>query len=185
MTARAGMTGVLQDIVVEVGQRVTRSANLARIVDPTRLKAQLRIPEAQTDDLRLGLPVKIDTHSGVVPGRISRIAPAAENGTVKVDVKLLGDLPRGARPDMTIDGTVEIERLDNVRHVGRPATGVTEGAVTLFKVSTDATRAEPVAIRLGRASANRVQIVEGELREGDRVVLSDTSGWGQRAVRLR
>jgi HlyD family secretion protein len=185
MTARAGMTGVLQDVVVEVGQRVTRSANLARIVDPTRLKAQLRIPEAQTDDLRVDLPVKIDTHSGVVPGRISRIAPSAENGTVKVDVKLLGDLPRGARPDMTIDGTVEIERLDNVRHMGRPASGLTEGVATFFKVSTDGARAEAVTVRLGRASANRVQIVEGELREGDRIVLSDTSGWGQRSVRLR
>jgi HlyD family secretion protein len=185
MTARAGMAGVLQDLVVEVGQRVTRSANLARIVDPTRLKAQLRIPEAQTDDLRVGLPVQIDTHSGVVAGRVSRIAPSAENGTVKVDVKLLGDLPRGARPDMTIDGTVEIERLDDVRHVGRPAAGVSDGVVTLFRLSPDAARAEPVSVRLGRASANRVQIVEGELREGDRVVLSDTSGWGQRAVRLR
>jgi HlyD family secretion protein len=185
MTARAGMTGVLQDVVVEVGQRVTRSANLARIVDPTRLKAQLRIPEAQTDDLRVDLPVKIDTHSGVVRGRISRIAPSAENGTVKVDVKLLGDLPRGARPDMTIDGTVEIERLDNVRHMGRPAAGLTAGLTTLFKVSTDGAHAEPVSVRLGRASANRVQIVEGELREGDRIVLSDTSGWGQRSVRLR
>jgi HlyD family secretion protein len=185
MTARAGMAGVLQDLVVEVGQRVTRSANLARIVDPTRLKAQLRIPEAQTDDLRVGLPVQIDTHSGVVAGRVSRIAPSAENGTVKVDVKLLGDLPRGARPDMTIDGTVEIERLDDVRHVGRPAAGVSDGVVTLFRLSPDAARAEPVSVRLGRASANRVQIVEGELREGDRIVLSDTSGWGQRAVRLR
>jgi HlyD family secretion protein len=185
MTARAGMTGVLQDVVVEVGQRVTRSANLARIVDPTRLKAQLRIPEAQTDDLRVGLPVKIDTHNGVVPGRISRIAPSAENGTVKVDVTLVGDLPRGARPDMTIDGTVEIERLENVRHMGRPASGLTEGVVTLFKVSPDAARAEPVTVRLGRASANQVHIVEGELGEGDRVVLSDTARWGQRAVRLR
>lgn len=185
MTARAGMSGVLQDVVVEVGQRVTKSANLARIVDPTRLKAQLRIPEAQTDDLRVGLAVNIDTHSGIVPGRISRIAPSAENGTVKVDVKLLGDLPRGARPDMTIDGTVEIERLENVRHMGRPASGLTEGVVTLFKVSPDAARAEPVTVRLGRASANRVQIVDGDLREGDRIVLSDTSSWGERAVRLR
>jgi HlyD family secretion protein len=129
--------------------------------------------------------VKVDTHSGVVLGRISRIARAAENGTVKVDVKLLGDLPRGARPDMTIDGTVEIERLENVRHLGRPASGLTEGVVTLFRVSTDAARAEPVTVRLGRASANRVEIVDGELREGDRIVLSDTSSWGPRAVRLR
>jgi HlyD family secretion protein len=185
LTARAGMAGVLQDIVVEVGQRVTRSANLARIVDPTRLKARLRIPEAQTDDLRVGLPADVDTHSGVIPGRISRIAPAAENGTVTVDVELLGDLPRGARPDMTVDGSVELERLENVRHVGRPASGIREGAVTMFKVSSDGTGAEPVKVRLGRASANRVQIVEGDLQEGDRIVLSDTSGWGDRVVRLR
>ena len=185
MTARAGMAGVLQEVVVQVGHRVTRSANLARVVDPTRLKARLRIPEAQTDDLRMGLPVQVDTHSGVVAGRISRIAPAAEKGTVTVDVELLGDLPRGARPDMTIDGTVEIERLDDVRHVGRPASGTTEGAVTLFKLSPDGARAEPTTVRLGRASANRVQVVDGDLREGDRVVLSDTSGWEKRTVRLR
>src|SRR5262249_52369256 len=161
------------------------SANLARVVDPARLKAQLRIPEAQTDDLRLELAVQVDTHSGVVPGRVSRIAPSAENGTVKVDVKLLSALPRGARPDMTVDGSVELERLENARHMGRPAAGVAAGAMTLFKLSPDGTHAEPVAVRLGRASANRVQIVEGDLREGDRVVLSDTSGWEKRAVRLR
>jgi HlyD family secretion protein len=185
LTARAGMAGVLQDIVVEVGQRVTRSANLARIVDPTRLKARLRIPEAQTDDLRVGLPVDIDTHSGVIPGRISRIAPAAENGTVTVDVELLGDLPRVARPDMSVDGSVELERLQNVRHVGRPASGIREGAVTMFKVSPDGTRAAPIEVRLGKASANRVEIVEGDLQKGDRIVLSDTSAWGKQPVRLR
>jgi HlyD family secretion protein len=185
MTARAGMTGVLQEIVVEVGQRVTRSANLARVVDPTRLKAHLRIPEAQTDTLRIALPVEIDTHSGVVPGRVSRIAPAAQNGTVTVDVELLGELPRGARPDMSVDGRVELERLENVHHVGRPASGGAAGVVTLFRVSTDGTRAEPMTVRLGRASANRVEIVEGELREGDRVVLSDTSSWGKQPVQLR
>ena len=185
MTVRAGMAGVLQEVVVQVGQRVTRSANLARIVDPTRLKAQLRIPEAQTDDLRAGLAVQVDTHSGIVAGRISRIAPAAANGTVTVDVKLPAELPRGARPDMTVDGTVEIERLDDVRHMGRPASGMTAGLVRLFKVSADGTRAEPVTVRLGRASANRVQIVDGDLREGDRVVLSDTSGWDKGGVRLR
>jgi HlyD family secretion protein len=185
MTIRAGLAGVLQEVVVQVGQRVTRGTNLARVVDPVRLKAELRIPEAQTEGLRLGLPVQIDTHSGVVAGRLSRVAPTAENGTVKVDVKLMGELPRGARPDMTVDGTVEVERLDNVRNVGRPAAGLTEGVVTLFKLSADGTRAEPVTVRLGRASANRVQIVEGDLREGDRIVLSDTSGWEKRGVRLR
>ncbi len=185
LTARAGMAGVLQEIVVEVGQRVARSANLARIVDPTRLKARLRIPEAQTDALRIGLPAEIDTHSGIVPGRVSRLAPSAENGTVTVDVELLGDLPRGARPDMSIDGRVELERLERVRHIGRPASGAPEGAVTLFRVSADGARAEPMAVRLGRASASRVEIVEGDVQEGDSIVLSDTSGWGGEPVRLR
>ena len=185
MTVRAGMAGVLQDVVVEVGQRVARSANLARVVDPERLKARLRIPEAQTDDLRLGLAVKVDTRSGIVPGRVARIAPAAENGTVLVDVALEGALPRGARPDMTIDGTIELERLVDVRHVARPASGA-ERVTSLFRVSADGSRAERVAVTFGRASANELEIVDGDLRDGDRVVLSDTSGWGDsQVVRLR
>jgi HlyD family secretion protein len=186
MTVRAGMAGVLQQVVVEVGQRVIRSANLARVIDPVRLKAQVRIPEAQTDDLRLGLTVAIDTHNGVVPGRVSRIAPAAENGTVTVDVELRGQLPRGARPDMTVDGIIELERLRNVRSMGRPASGQTEGMVPLYKVSADGATAERIDVRLGRASANSVEIVEGHLRAGDQVVLSDTSSWAdQPVVRLR
>lgn len=186
MTVRAGMDGVLQEVAVSVGQRVSRSANLARIVDPASLKAQLRIPEAQTDSLRTGLPVQIDTHNGIVPGRVSRIAPAAQNGSVLVDVTLGAALPRGARPDMTIDGTIELERLANVRHIGRPASGQQEGEATLFRVSADGARAERVTVRLGRASANEVEIVDGDLKEGDRVVLSDTSAWNaHQMVRLR
>jgi len=186
MTVRAGMDGVLQEVVVSVGQRVSRSANLARIVDPARLKAQLRIPEAQTDDLRTGLSVQVDTHNGIVPGRVSRIAPSAQNGTVLVDVVLEAALPRGARPDMTIDGTIELERLQDVRHVGRPASGQSDGAVTLFKVTPDGTRADRVTVRLGRASANQVEIIDGDLQDGDRVVLSDTSTWNaHQTVRLR
>lgn len=186
LTVRAGIDGVLQDVVVDVGQRVTRSANLARVIDPNRLKARLRIPEAQTDDLRLDLPVSIDTHNGLVPGRVSRIAPSAQNGTVTVDVALNGPLPRGARADMTVDGTIEIDRLANVRHVGRPASGQTDGGTTLFRVTPDGGRAERVQVRLGPASANSVQILDGDLRPGDRVVLSDTSSWGDDpVVRLR
>ncbi|MEQ1910007.1 MAG: HlyD family efflux transporter periplasmic adaptor subunit [Vicinamibacterales bacterium] len=186
MTVRAGMDGVLQEVVVDVGQRVVRSANLARVIDPNKLKAQLRIPEAQTDDLRMGLRVAVDTHNGIVQGVVSRIAPSAQNGTVTVDVQLAGALPRGARPDMTIDGTIEIERLQAVRHMGRPASGQMEGAVTLFKVSADGTTASKVAVKLGRASANSVQILDGDLQAGDRVVLSDTASWGDRpVVRLR
>jgi HlyD family secretion protein len=186
MTVRAGMAGVLQEVAVEVGQRVTRSANLARVVDPLRLRARLRIPEAQTDALRLGQVAKVDTHNGVVPGRVARIAPSAQNGTVTVDVDLEGALPRGARLDMTIDGTIEIDRLSGVRYLGRPASGQTEGNIALFKVSADSTSARRVGVRLGPASANSVRILDGDLRAGDRVVLSDTASWGDRdTVRLR
>jgi HlyD family secretion protein len=186
MTVRAGIDGVLQDVVVEVGQRVTRGANLARVIDPARLKARLRVPEAQTTGLQLGQRVNVDTHNGIVPGRVSRIAPSAQNGTVAVDVTLDAALPKGARVDMTIDGTIHLDRLPNIRHVGRPASGAGQGDVSLFKVSVDGTRAERIPVRLAPASANRVQILDGALRAGDRVVLSDTSAWPDRAVvRLR
>jgi HlyD family secretion protein len=186
LTVRAGIDGVLQDVVVEIGQRVTRGANLARVIDPSRLKARIRVPEAQTTGLQLGQTASIDTHNGIVPGRISRIAPSAQNGTVTVDVTLGAALPKGARADMTIDGTIHLDRLPNIRHVGRPASGSGDGAVTLFKVSVDGTRAERITVRLAPASANRVQILEGALRAGDRVVLSDTSSWPDQAVvRLR
>jgi HlyD family secretion protein len=182
LTVRAGIDGVLQDVVVEVGQRVTRGANLARVIDPARLKARIRVPEAQTTGLQLGQAASIDTHNGVVPGRISRIAPSAQNGTVTVDVTLEGALPAGARVDMTIDGTIQLDRLSKIRHVGRPASGSGEGEVSLFKVSADGTRAERVKVRLAPASANRVQIVDGNLHAGDRVVLSDTSAWPAEGV---
>ncbi len=185
MTVRAGMGGVLQEIVVEVGQRVARNTNLARVVDASRLKAVIRIPEAQTHDLRLDLPASIDTHSGIIRGRVSRISPSAQNGTVTIDVELTSELPPGARPDMTVDGTVELERLSQVRHMGRPSAGPTEGAVTLFKLSPDGTEARRITVKLGRASANQVQILEGDLQPGDRVVLSDTSAWLGTTVRLR
>lgn len=185
MTVRAGMAGVLQQIVVDVGQRVTRSANLARVVDPARLKAVVRIPEAQTDALRVGSPAAVDTHNGVVAGRVSRIAPSAQNGTVTIDIALQGELPRGARPDMTVDGVLEVERLARVRHIGRPVAGQTEGATTLFKVSADGREAVRTPVRLGRASANDVEILDGDLAKGDRVVLSDTSTWNGDRVRLR
>jgi len=186
MTVRAGIDGVLQEVIVEVGQRVTRGTNLARVIDPSRLKARIRVPEAQTTGLQLGQTVNIDTHNGIVPGRVSRIAPSAQNGTVTVDVTLDAALPKGARVDMTIDGTIHLERLSNIRHVSRPASGSGEGDVSLFRVSADGTRAERITVRLAPASANRVQILDGELRAGDRVVLSDTSAWPDHAmVRLR
>jgi HlyD family secretion protein len=185
MTVRAGMSGVLQEIVVEVGQRLPRNANLARVVDPSRLKAVIRVPEAQTHDLRLDLPASIDTHSGIIPGRVSRIAPSAQNGTVTIDVALEGLLPPGARPDMTVDGTVELERLRNVRHMGRPSSGQAEGTVTIFKLSPDDAEARRITVKLGRATANEVEVLDGDLRPGERVVLSDTSSWAGSVVRFR
>jgi HlyD family secretion protein len=186
MTVRAGIDGVLQDVAVEVGQRVTRGANLARVIDPSRLKARLRVPEAQTTGVQLGQATNIDTHNGIVPGRISRIAPSAQNGTVTVDVTLDAALPKGARVDMTVDGTIHLERLSGIRHISRPVSGPAEGNVVLFKVSADGTHAERLTVRLAPASANRVQILEGELRAGDRVVLSDTSAWpSQSVIRLK
>jgi HlyD family secretion protein len=185
MTVRAGIDGVLQEFAVEVGQRVARNTNLARIVDPSRLKAVIRIPEAQTHDLRLNQSASIDTHSGIIRGRVSRIAPSAQNGTVTIDVELQGELPPGARPDMTVDGTVELERLANVRHIGRPSSGQGEGTVTIFKLTSDGTEARRISVKLGRASANQVQILDGDLQPGDRVVLSDTSSWTVDAVRFR
>jgi HlyD family secretion protein len=186
LTVRAGMSGVLQEIVVDAGQRVQRSANLARVVDPKRLKAQLRIPEAQTADLRAGLAVNIDTRNGVVPGTITRIAPSAQNGTVTIDVKLEGALPSGARPDMTVDGVIELEKIDAVLHVGRPAAVELQGDLSLYRVSADGGRAERVPVKFGRVSATEVEIVDGGLRAGDQVVLSDTAAWGDSAaVRFR
>lgn len=186
LTVRAGIDGVLQEVVVEVGQRVARGANLARVIDPARLKARIRVPEAQTTGLQLGQAVSVDTHNGIVPAQVSRIAPSAQNGTVTVDVTLKDALPAGARVDMTIDGTIHLDRLSNIRHVGRPASGPGEGEVALFKVSADGTRAERITVRLAPASANRAQILDGDLRAGDRVVLSDTSAWPDTpVVRLR
>ena len=180
------MSGVLQEIVVDAGQRVQRSANLARVVDPTRLKAVLRIPEAQTADLRADLNVNIDTHNGVIPGVITRVSPSAQNGTVTIDVKLEGALPSGARPDMTVDGVIELEKLAAVLHVGRPAASELSGELSLYRVSTDGERAERVPVKLGRVSATEVEIVGGGLRAGDQVVLSDTAAWGDHAqVRFR
>jgi HlyD family secretion protein len=185
MTVRAGMSGVLQEVVVEVGQRVSRNTNLARVVDATRLKAVLRIPEAQMHDLHLDMPAAIDTHSGIIHGRVARIAPSAQNGTVTIDVELKSELPPGARPDMTVDGSIELDRLRDARHIGRPSSGQADGNATLFKLSPDGREAKRISVTLGRASANEVRIVTGDLQPGDRVVLSDTSAWSGDKVRLR
>ncbi len=176
LRVRAGMDGVLQQVPAEVGQRVTPGTNLARVAQPGKLKAVVKIAETQARDLVPGQKATIDTRNGVVPGHVSRVDPGAQNGTVTVDLALDGALPKGARPDLTVDGTIELERLENVLYVGRPAQGQAEGLLGLFVLEEATNQALRRKVRLGRASVSTVEIVEG-LKEGDRVVLSDTSAW--------
>jgi len=176
LQVRAGMGGVLQEVRVEEGQRVTAGSTLAQEAQPDQLKAELRIPETQAKDLRVGLAVSIDTRNGIVPGRLSRVDPAVREGSVTVDVALEGALPQGARPDLRVDGTIEIERLEDVLYVGRPAYGQANQTVSLFVVNEEEDGARRVQVRLGRSSVSTVEVVDG-LREGDRVILSDTSKW--------
>lgn len=175
LQVRAGLAGVLQQVPVEVGQRVTPGTNLARVAQPDHLKAVIRVAETQIRDVQLGQLASIDTRNGIVEGKVSRIDPAAQNGTVTVDVALTGTLPRGARPDLTVDGTIETARLADVLYVSRPAQGQPDTLITLFKVQEDGA-AVRTRVRLGRASVNTIEIVEG-LVVGDQVVLSDTSQW--------
>lgn len=172
----AGTAGVVQQVSVEVGQQLTPGANLARVADPRSLKAALQIPETQAKDIQLGQPAQIDTRNGVAAGRVRRIDPAVQQGTVAVDVELTGGLPQGARPDLSVDGTIELERLENVLYVGRPAFGGTNSTVGMFRLEDGGRTAVRTPVRLGRASVNTVEILEG-LREGDAVILSDTSQW--------
>lgn len=185
LQVRAGMDGVLEQVPVEVGQQVAPGTNLARVADPTRLKAELRIAETQARDLTIGQIAQVDTRNGIIPGRVIRIDPAAQNGTVTVDVKLEGELPRGARPDLSVDGTVELERLDNVLYVGRPAFGQEQSTVGLFKLDPATGEASRIQVQLGRSSVNTIEVMSG-LAEGDSVVLSDMSAWDQfDRIRLR
>jgi multidrug efflux pump subunit AcrA (membrane-fusion protein) len=176
MRVRAGASGVLRDLPLEEGQWVVPGERLARVVQPGRLKAELRIPETQVRDVAVGQAALIDTRTDTIMGRVTRIDPAAENGSVLVDVSLDLPLPRGARPDLSVDGTIEIERLDDVLFVGRPAYGQANSVVGLFKVDPDQAGASRVTVRLGRNSVNVIEIVEG-LVEGDVVILSDMSRW--------
>jgi HlyD family secretion protein len=185
LKVRPGFSGVLQQVPVDVGARVAPGQNLARVADPGRLKAELRIAETQAKDIEIGQPAQIDTRNGIIPGRVSRKDPAATNGTVTVDVALTGALPRGAVPDLSVDGTVELERLENVLYVGRPAFGQEESTVGLFKVTDESGDAERVQVKLGRSSVNTIEIQSG-LNVGDQVVLSDMSAWDAfDRVRLR
>ncbi len=176
LKVQAGADGVLQDLPLKEGQWVTPGTTLARVVQPTHLKAELRVPETQAKDLQLGLPANIDTHNGIVPGKVMRIDPGVQNGTVTVDVALDGDLPQGARPDLSVDGTVDLEKLTNVLYVGRPAFGQEKSTVGMFLVEPEQSAASRVKVQLGRSSVNSIEIVSG-LKEGDQVVLSDMSRW--------
>ncbi len=185
LRVRAGMTGVLEQVPVEVGQQVQPGTNLVRVADPTRLKAELRIAETQARDLMIGQTAQVDTRNGIIAGKVTRIDPAATNGTVTVDVALEGELPRGARPDLSVDGTIELDRLENVLYVGRPAFGQEQSTVGLFKLNKDTGEASRAQVQLGRSSVNTIEILGG-LAEGDEVVLSDMSAWDQfDRIRLR
>jgi HlyD family secretion protein len=173
---KAGTDGVLQQLPVEVGESVAPGTNLARVAEPKRLKAALKIPETQAKDIMIGQPAVIDTRNGTIPGRVIRIDPASENGTVTVDVALGGELPKGARPDLSVDGTIELERLDDVLYVGRPVQAQQESLVTLFRVDADRRGAVRVKVRFGRTSVNTIEVLEG-LTVGDQVLLSDMSTW--------
>ena len=174
LTVRAGINGVLQEVDVEVGQRVAIGTILAKVADPKKLKAVLQIAETQMKDVRVGLDATVDTRNGIIPGRVIRIDPAATNGTVGVDVALLGPLPQGARPELSVDGTVQIERLSDVVYMDRPVSGEPGTTIGLFKIDADGKGANRVNVKLGRASVNTIEVLDG-LKVGDRVILSDMS----------
>jgi len=182
---RAGINGVLQLVPVEVGQSVAPGTNLARVADPKRLKAEIKIAETQANELSPGMKSTIDTRNGIVAGRVSRIDPSVQNGTVTVDISIDGALPNGARPDLSVDGTIEIENLKNILYVGRPAFGQPQTTVGLFKMNEDGTEAVRTSVKLGRFSVSSVEVLQG-LKEGDRVILSDTSAWSSyERIRLK
>jgi HlyD family secretion protein len=176
LCVRAGFAGVVQLVMVEEGEQVATGGNIARVARPDVLQAELRVPETQARDVQIGQGVEVDTRNGTVAGRVMRIDPAVVEGTVQVDVELTGALPRGARPDQSVDGTIEIERLPDAVHTGRPAYGQPNSTIKLFKLVEDGRYAVQVPVELGRTSVNHVEIVQG-LAPGDEVILSDTSAW--------
>jgi HlyD family secretion protein len=173
---RAGIDGVLQLVPVEVGQHVTPGTNLARVADPKKLKAEIKIAETQAKDVLIGQKATIDTRNGVVNGHVSRIDPSVVNGTVTVDVAITDPLPDGARPDLSVDGTVEIANIKDVLYVGRPVHGQSDSTIGIFKIVDDGAEAVRVNVKLGRSSVNTIEIVQG-LKVGDKVILSDMSAW--------
>jgi HlyD family secretion protein len=174
LNVRAGIAGVLTSLPLAVGQHVTLGTMLAQVVQPNQLKAQLKIPETQARDIQLGQPASIDTHNGIADGKVTRIDPAVVNGTVTVDTELVGTLPEGLRTDLSVDGTIDLERMKDVLYVGRPAFGNENSTITLFRLDPDGKGAVRVPVKVGRASVNAIQVIEG-LHEGDTVILSDMS----------
>jgi HlyD family secretion protein len=176
LKVRAGIDGELQTIAVQVGQQVTLGQELARVANPKRLKAELKIAETQVKDIQLGQSVTIDTRNGIIPGKVIRIDPSVQNGTRTVDASLEGELPKGAVPDLSVDGTVELEKLENILYVNRPVHGQEHSTIGIFKLDPDGAGATQVQVKLGRGSVTTIEILEG-LKEGDVVILSDTSQW--------
>src|SRR5256886_3689566 len=176
LKVRAGIEGVLVDLPLQVGQHVLPGTMLAKVVQPDHLIAELKVAETQARDVQIAQPALIDTHNGTVAGTVMRVDPAVQNGTVTVDVKLTGELPKGARPDLSVDGTIDLERLENVLYVGRPAFGQENSTISLFKLGPAGQGASRVPVKVGRASVNSIQVIEG-LHEGDTVILSDMSRW--------
>ena len=174
LKVRAGIEGVLVDLPLQVGQHVLPGTMLAKVVQPNHLIAELKIPETQARDVQTGQPALVDTHNGTASGTVMRVDPGVQNGTVTVDVKLTGELPKGARPDLSVDGTIDLERISDALYVGRPAFGQENSTISLFKLDSDGKGAVRVPVKVGRASVNSIQILEG-LHEGDTVILSDMS----------
>ncbi len=176
LKVRAGIDGVLVDLPLQVGQHVMPGVMLAKVVQPEHLMAELKIAETQARDVQFGEPAAVDTHNGIISGTVMRVDPGVQNGTVTVDVQLTSALPKGARPDLSVDGTIDLERLDNILYVGRPAFGQENSTISLFKLDADGKEADRVPVKVGRESVNSIQVFEG-LHEGDTVILSDMSRW--------
>jgi HlyD family secretion protein len=176
LRVRAGIDGVLQELSLRIGEFVTPGTVLAKVVQPQRLKAELKVAETQAKDIQIGQPASVDTHNGIISGHVTRIDPSVQNGTVTVDVALDGELPQGARPDLSVDGTIDLEKMENVLYVGRPAFGQEQSTVGMFRLEPDGTNAVRVQVKLGRSSVNTVEILQG-LKPGDQVILSDMSRW--------
>jgi len=183
LQVRAGMNGILQELTLngntlQEGQQVPAGTTIAKVANPNRLKAELKIPETQAKDVQLGQPAEVDTHNGLIEGKVIRIDPSVQNGTRTVDVALIGDPPPGAVPDLSVDGTIDLESIANALFIGRPTYGQEKSTVGLFKLESDGIAAVRVQVTLGRSSVNTVEILGG-LKEGDQVILSDVSRWDQ------